>query len=142
MALPDHYDPKEQAKTWYRSTADGQLGWFVKRDGRAYIKYDRPGPREILKPFNKQTWTLCEDPRELSEVHIGEITFEADKVLCRILGKYERSYLNWQNLPMPKKKTWIMFGPRDEPKRVLLYRTIKRVMGKIDEENRSKGDPE
>lgn len=142
MKYPDHWDPEEKDKIWYRSSFDGQLGWFVKRDGRPLIKLDRPGPREMLKPFTKRDWIECADPRELSDVHLGEITFEADKVLCRILGKYELAYRNWSTLPQPEKKTWISMGPRDNAKRIMLYRIIKKMMGKINEENSRKSNPE
>jgi hypothetical protein len=143
MNLPDDYDPTPEAKVWYRSTTDGQLGWFVKRGGIQKIKYDRPGPREILKPFNKIDWTLCDDHRALTPVHLGEITFEADKVLRRILGQYEGVYRDWRLIPGPERKQWIAVGPRDDPARIKLYRTIQRVMGDVDdEENRRKSDPE
>lgn len=138
--LPDNYDPKPESRTWYRSTLDGQLGYFVKRDGIAKIRLDRP--HEILKPFNKQEWTACSDQRKLTPYHLGEITFEADRVLCRIYGKYSESGKTWSGMENKEKSKWISAGPSDDPARVQLYNAIKNAMGAISEKNSRTVDPE
>ena len=130
MKLPDNYDPKPEAKQWYRHVNDGQLGWIVKRDGVVKIKLDRPGPREIVKPFSKVQWQLCEETRKLTPYQIGEVAFAADRVLCRVLGKYQEAMNSWRTLEHAEQMNWIATGPVEDPTRMELYRTIREHLGR------------
>ena len=137
MELPDNYEPEPGARVWYRCAQTGQLGWFVQRKGQPKFKYDRPG-REILKPFNKYNFIPCDNIRKLTDFHVGHITFEADRVLCKILGKHSLAKKDWDLLRDKQRQEWIAVGPEHESvERRLLYNAIKQVMIKIEDEKNS-----
>lgn len=142
MKYPDNYDPEPRARIWFREALSGQLGYFVKKDGVPKIKLDRPGCN-ILRPYNKRNWIPCDDKRELTDYHVGEITFEADRVLCKILGMYPESRRVWLNLKDNDRQKWIEDGPDDgEVLRRILYTAIKRTVLNIDEKTSKTIDPE
>lgn len=125
---PKQQDPVESEKIWYRHRMDGQRGFLVERDGKHFIKLDRPN-EEILKPWSESTkrqWIPDVEARGLQPAQIGRIAFEADKQLCLEMGDHDRARREWPSLPDRVRQAFIERGPDPEmyPERHMQWTAI------------------
>lgn len=106
----------------------GDLGFLIERDGRQFIKLDRPN-QEILRPFNAQTsheWQPDAVRRPLTNYQIGMVAFAADKALKAALGLHDttKNEKAWLDLSDSQRRLWMEKGPVVDPVRASLYKAI------------------
>lgn len=110
--IPRVIEDPDADKEWYRNSSDGQSGYLVVRDGKKFIRLDRPN-EEILKRFDS-TWVPRNDYRTLQRGQVARIAFEADRVLCMELGDHEKARREWASLPDEIRMGWVEHGPNRE----------------------------
>jgi len=116
-------------KQYYRHALTGDLGYLVSRDGRDFIRFDRPlDPTETL--FRPERWLPEVEPRPLTTMQVAKIAFEADKYLCAALGMPEKSKAPWINLRDDERILWLHTGPT-EPVRQQLYLAIASALQEL-----------
>lgn len=111
--LPEDYEPKASERAWHRDASTGDRGFLVKRNGRAYIKLDRP-MQEILKPYQVGNWIPDLETRPMTRGQLGQIAFEADRKLCFFIGEHDRSKRSWLDLSDEQRIEWNKHGPKGE----------------------------
>lgn len=126
---PNNWDPTEAQRRWYRSNRTGDLGYVVMRDGRERIRLHRP-MQEIVKPFDDGEWVEEREFRPFSGNQVDRLCFEADKLLCNMLGLHKEAKREWLNLRDPERIEWMKLGPGPGSLRSDLYLAIKGVLGK------------
>lgn len=126
--LPD-WDPKsDDAKSWYRHATTGERGFLVRRDGKSYVKLDRPN-QEILRRLDESQ--IEEDAtRPLMPIHVAKVCFDADKALCMALGLMDKARADWDKLTDLQRQAWITVGPKKPAQRASLYATLKEHLGR------------
>ena len=112
---------------WYRSTVDGELGYLVERDGKQFMKLNRPN-EEVLRNYNEAAWTPLVEVRPLSKAALGRVCFEADLALCRALGIHAATQKTWIDLSDKQRIAWMERGPQNDPARRSLWQAIVMVM--------------
>lgn len=122
-----YYEPPDKDRIYYRNVTSGQLGWFVRRDGKDRIRFDRPD-QEITVPFTKAQWVAEQEHRPLTKAQITQVAFEADKMLCRILGLHDKADKEWLNLKDETRIAWMETGPTRPVERSHLYRAIMKEL--------------
>jgi hypothetical protein len=126
--LPYDYEPELEERLFYRSRATGDKGFIVKRDGRLYVKLDRPN-QEILRVYAEQDWIPAFDIRPLTRMALGQVAFEADRKLCFFLGLHEKSRREWLSLSDDQRIRWIKYGPVEKERRLLWESILKGLEG-------------
>ena len=112
----------EPARSYYRHRQDGNLGYLVQRQGRLYVRLDRPGdPAE--RPFHDAEWIAEEEVRPLTRMQVARVAFEADKMLCISFGLHKEGRAEWMNLRDDDRIAFMQEGPKD-PKRSELWSVI------------------
>lgn len=122
--LPDEWDPEDDEKVWYRSTMTGDLGWMVRRDGKARIRLDRP-QEDITRPFSKTNWKEDSTHRPMAAMQAIRVAFAADQQLCLALGLHDKARVEWESLSDAARDKWMKEGPSKPLLRRLVYRAIK-----------------
>lgn len=116
-------------RLWYRHRQTGDLGYAFEHGGEQCIRLDRPGPDEInVRPFVESDWQPEEVRKPLTKHQIALLQFEADRVLCRLLGKGHEARTEWASLKDGERQDFIQFGPCDDGIRDKLFDGIKTAM--------------
>lgn len=126
---PAHWDPEPSERIYYRSAKTGNLGWLVRREGADKIRLDR-AMQEIIIPFNKDEWDEERHYKPFSRTQVSLLAFEADKLLCRMLGQHERSRKEWLSLSDKERISWMEQGPGPDGLRGEVYAALFGVLGK------------
>lgn len=108
--LPAHWDPLPHERTYFRHHYTGDLGWMVRRDGGDSIRLDRPN-QEIIRPYRSGEWLPQKEVRQMTEMQMAQIAFEADRALCRFIGEHERANREWLSVKEEKRIAWMRQGP-------------------------------
>lgn len=111
-------------RIYFRHVREGQRGYKVTRDGREYIRLDRPA-EEILLPFRESEWLLDRETRPLNKWLVARVAFEADKVLCEGLGEHPESRREWASVVEDKRIAWMAHGPPPGPRKELFDAIMK-----------------
>lgn len=122
-------DPSPDRRVYYTHAQTGDRGYLVKRYGSDHIKYDRVGPDQTI-PFRPQDWREDVARRPLQEHEMAQIAYEADRRLCRALGKVREANRQWIDLPDAERIRFVQSGPA-VPRadlRMWLYRAIITVL--------------
>lgn len=124
---PDHWDPPEHERQYFRSAQTGDRGWLVRRDGKDYMKLDRKA--EVIERLYREGEWIEEAPEmaDFTAIQIAMVTFEADKALCKQLGDTKKARREWLNLLDEQRIQWMNDGPQ-EPRRKRLYQAVKKAM--------------
>jgi hypothetical protein len=123
-----NWDPAKAQREYVRNVTTGELGWFVRRDGKRMVKLDRPN-QEILRRHIENEWVEEDPSRPMSDIHVSRIAFEADRELCRTLGLHLHAKREWAKLTEPERKMFLGDGPKEPPARVALFKAIKAGIG-------------
>lgn len=127
-ALPDNWDPPAHRRKYVRSTRTGDLGYFVRRDGKDCIRLDRPS-EEIVKAYTgQQDWVDEQAARPISDHQMGRVCFEADRALCLALGLHGDARREWISLTDAQRIHWMKEGPDDHPRRRALYLLLQNFL--------------
>lgn len=129
----DFLDPPEHQKLFYRHHRTGDLGWLVEVDGSPFIQLDRPGGDQHRKPFRDSEWVPVQESSPYSRAQLVQIAFEADRHLCRLLGRHDLYKREWRGLTREQKKAWMTQGPTKHPVRKALYQSIMGVLGALSD---------
>lgn len=107
-------DPAPADRVFYYHTRTGDRGYLVERDGKEFIRYDRPG-EEILRKFGDRDWKIDKDYRPLTKGNLAQIAFEADKKLCFFLGEHDHGKKEWLDLKDNERIDYVENGPTSSP---------------------------
>lgn len=115
----------------YRSVWDGELGEKVVKEGKEYIRLNRPA-QELLRPYNPNDWKIEADEYPLTPNQVGAICWAADKALCKALGLHAEARKEFINLRDEDRLAWSEHGPsskqvEEHPARGALFDTIKAL---------------
>lgn len=122
-----NWDPKPDERIYYRSATTGDLGWIVRRDGIDKIRLDRAN-QEIIRAFDEAAWIPDRDYKPFTLFQISHLAFEADKVLCRMVGLQKESKREFNMLPDKDRIEWMTNGPDTGGLRAELYEAIMGVL--------------
>lgn len=126
--LPPTWDPpSEEERVYYRDIQTGDLGYMVRREGKACIRLDRP-LQEIIRPYRKNQWKPDVEHRPLTKFQVTRIAFEADRQLCLTLGLHDKAKREWMSLTDEQRIAWSDGGPTDKVERVKLYRSVMKAL--------------
>jgi hypothetical protein len=128
---PGYIEPPEHKRVYYRHTGTGDLGYAVEKNGKPYMKYDRPNEERVV-PFNAPDWMQEEEYRPIPEAQIIQVAFEADSRLCLLLGYHDIARRTWLDLTERQKVIWLQRGPSKPAIRRRLYLAITDVLKGID----------
>lgn len=116
-------------KPYYRHRLTGDRGYLLERDGKPYIRLDRPA--EIIERlFVPGEWIEEFELRNFTEVQMATVAFEADKKLCLYLGLPTESSAVWLNMPEQKRISFMREGPKAPNIRCELWEAIMNVLRK------------
>jgi hypothetical protein len=110
-------------RSWYRSVMDGQRAYLVERDGKTYVRLDRPD-EEIMRPFVAAEWVPDFEKQPFTETQIAQVAFEADRRLCLALGLHDKARKEWPSLSDDMRIAWLRQGPAAPEVRAELYAAI------------------
>jgi hypothetical protein len=111
----------------FRSSKDGELGTLVIRDGKEFIRLNRPN-EEVLRPYlNGIEWIPDVERRPISKAQLASICFEADLQLCKVLGIMPKKK-NWLDLTDGERITWMEKGPVKDPERAVVWKALMTVL--------------
>lgn len=121
------WDPPINERTFYRSTANGDRGWMVRREGRDCIKLDRP-MQDIYRPFKESEWSKEKQHHPMAPMAKAQIAFAADKELCKAIGLFTGSRTTWLDLTDEKRVEWMTKGPERPELRIKLFAMIMECL--------------
>ena len=124
---PGYTEPPEHERVFYRHVRTGDLGYAVEKDGKPYMKYDRPNEERVIV-FNPPDWIQEEEYRPIPEAQVIQVAFEADKRLCLLLGYHDLARRDWIGLTESQKIKWMRQGPTKPPIRQKLYWRIRDTL--------------
>ena len=107
------WTPAPSERTYYRSVRDGQRAYLVRRGGKDMMRLDRE-MEEILFPVNKenlQEWVADRQVHPINAYQLAQVTFAADRELCRVMGKTIESRKEWLSLKEQERVKWMEVGP-------------------------------
>lgn len=116
--------PQRHERQYFRHATTGDLGWLVEEDGKAYIRLDRPGGDEQLRPFRKLDWLPEHEHRPLSRAAIAHVAFDADRALAKALGLHDTVRKSWHDLSDGERTKWVENGPASPAVRKALRAAI------------------
>ena len=116
--------------SFWRHTTTGETGHLVSRDGREFIRIDRPGDT-VERTFRPGDWIPEVELRPLSPMVRARICYAADQELCTGLGL--RATKPWLNLSERERASFMHEGP-SEPARRVIYDGIMQLLGNMDAE--------
>lgn len=124
-------EPEPHERLYYRHHRSGDLGWLVHdKDGNPAIKLDRPGVQNV-HPFKDDEWVPLKEYTPYSRAQVVIVAFEADRHLCRLLGRHDLAKREWRGLSQEQRRAWIETGPTGHPMRRELYAAIMGVVGEL-----------
>lgn len=127
VELEPDWDPPEHERQYFRSAQTGDRGWMVRRGGKDTIKLDRKA-EVIERTFFPGDWVEeSPDVPDFTAIQIAQVTFEADKALCRQMGDAKKAKREWLNLSDDQRIQWMNEGPV-EPRRKKLYAAVKKAL--------------
>ena len=129
--LVKNYEPKPHERIWYRSQANGDLGYYCRVGGVDHIRLNRPGLPDTqgLKKFNGGAgWTKEAEHRPLTAHQLAHVAFAADAALCRYLGLHNLAGREWAALRDEDRIEWTENGPQKEAARIRLHNAIKDAL--------------
>jgi hypothetical protein len=125
-------EPPEHERVYYRHVSTSDMAYAVTKEGKPYIKYDRPNEERVL-PFNPSNWIAVDTYRPIPEAQLVQVAFEADKRLCLLLGYHDLARREWIGLTETQRIKWMRHGPQVPPVRQRLFQAIKDVLNRIDD---------
>ena len=119
-------------RRFYYHHIDGQLGELVNIDGVAHIRLNR-GSEEIDVPFQEGKWRPASETRKLNKHHAAEVSFAADRVLCKALGLHTEigaKERDWMMLGNEERLAWATHGPKGTKSdlRMKLFKDIQATL--------------
>lgn len=114
MNLSDatHYEPLPAERRWYRHSQTGDRGYYVRRESRDAIRYDRPATDDYS--FDLANWKIeAEELPRFTIIQIAQVCFEADKKLCWAMGRPDLAKREWLDMTEKARKKWLDDGPTD-----------------------------
>lgn len=124
---PDHWDPPQTERQYYRSSDTGDLGWLVRRDGKDRIRLDRP-MQEIVKPFDEGKWVEEREWKPFSRTQVQKLLFELDKQMCFLLSLYKEAKKDWLSLKDEERIEWMKNGPGPGNLRAEVYKAVFKIL--------------
>lgn len=122
--LPADWDPPTPLhRELVRDAKTGELGYFVRRSGKAMVRLDRAN-QDIVKRYIESEWLPEVTQRPLSKEHAARAAFEADKILCRALNMPGHAMLRWETMDEAKRVLWRTTGPTTPAARVALFKAV------------------
>lgn len=120
-------EAEKKPDRWFRSVQTGDLGYMVERDGKTFIRLDRPNDN-LEFPYRPGDWIEEVNRPPLSAHIVGEVCFNADKALCKGLGMHGLARRDWQSLSHAQRMLWRDKGPTENKVRAALWQAIKEAM--------------
>lgn len=126
-------DPHE--RQWFRRITDGQRGFLIRlvnEKGKLvdHIQLDRPS--EVIRiKLSPGEWQPDSESRPFSLAQVAMVAFEADRALCRIIGRHDRAEQEWLGLKDEQRRAWMLQGPKDDPLRARMYYSIMSVLREL-----------
>ena len=111
-------------RSYYRHIESGEKGYRVSRDGRDFIKIDRPGD-PVERVFRAADWLPEIEVRPMPPMALARIAWAADRELRTALGILGGK--DWINLPERERIAWMQEGPSEPPRRAL----YDAIMGEL-----------
>lgn len=118
-------DPKPADRKWYRHTMTGDRGYLVVREGKEWIKYDRPN-QEILRPLHE--WVPDREVRPLTAYQVAMVQWSADTAVALALGLHQRVKRTWDSLTDEQRMAFMKTGPQNSPERAAVWAFIKEAL--------------
>lgn len=126
----DNWDPKIAERTFFRSTANGDRGWLVRREGIYSIKLDRP-MQDIIRPYRAHEWSQEKQSWPMQKIDKARIAFAADKELCKAIGLLTGTRTTWLDLTDEKRIEWMENGPSRPDIRIKLHTMIMEALREL-----------
>jgi hypothetical protein len=116
---------------WYRNTSSGDAGRLVERDGKKYIKLDRPNEPEGFSEylFKPHEWKLDNERRPMTAHQVAEIKWVAMCKLEHFLGNHQRAKKNWLNLSDAQRIKFMNVPPKSAVRRRLWEKIGEAMLG-------------
>lgn len=126
---PGNQDPTPDRRVYYRNVSTGDRGYMVKRHGADHIRFDRPGSDQT-RLFKADEWTLEAQSRQLPAHEVAQVAFQADRQLCKVLGKLQESRKGWIDLDNEERVRWVKEGPKvpADSMRARVWRAVVTAM--------------
>lgn len=131
------WDPKPDERVYYRSSADGQRAYLVRRNGKDMLRLDRP-MEEILHPVSKVDgavggpWTPDVQIHPLTAHAVAKIAFVADRALCAAMGQpVLAKHADWLSQKEQVRIDFMENGPDTGDVRDDLYDAIMGTLKKL-----------
>lgn len=96
-------------KEWYRHTTTGDRGFLIEQRGDRYIVYDRPDQKKKVRYVSSE-WIPDQDRQPFPKLQVAELTYGADRLLCRMLN-HQDVRKDWLSLTPEQKLDWSDRGP-------------------------------
>jgi hypothetical protein len=120
------YEPTVAERRWYRHSETGDRGYYVRRESRDAIRYDRPATDDYS--FDLAKWKIeAVDAPRFTIIQIAQVCFEADKKLCWAMGRQDLARREWLDMTEGARKKWLEDGPTDSTRKAV-YEAIKRAL--------------
>ncbi len=119
-------------RTWFRHARTGDRGYLVVKDGKQFIRLDRP-MEELLHPFrpDQGIWNPDNETRPFSKFQLAQVAFEADRQLCRMLGMHSTADRTWLAMKEQDRLKFIDKGPQGPDVRRDVYQAIMGVLAPL-----------
>jgi hypothetical protein len=106
------------------------MGYAVEKEGKPYMKYDRPNEERVI-PFNPSNWIQEEEYRPIPAAQVTQVAFDADRRLLLLLGYHNLARRTWLDLSDAQRATWIERGPQKPVIRRKLYWAIREILEEL-----------
>lgn len=124
-----HWEPKPSERTYYRSSADGQRAYIVRRNDEEVLRLDRPG-EEIIRKLDS-TWRPDAQTYLASPHQVAKVAFVADCALAAILGEHAASRREWINVKEQERIRFMKEGPDAGNIRDKLFTAITKCLKEL-----------
>ena len=122
------WDPLPNDRIWFRNRKTGDRGYKVRRDGVEMIRLDRGSQEIILKMAE---FDPDHERRPINRGQLAIVAFEADRALCRALGKHKQAAKQWPSLSEEERRTWLTTGPTSSLIRKQLFKSINDLLSSL-----------
>jgi hypothetical protein len=117
-------DPLPEERVYYVHQDNGDRGYLVIRKGKERIRLRADG-KSVTVPMGSEWKREDRSERAFSKMQVASIAFDADRNLCRMIGKHEQARKEWIGLTDRERIAWADHGPTDSTMRVRLYTAIR-----------------